>query len=88
METDFHFTVEVADLSDALMLGDLMYRVIGVLQNFSDGTFPGTHPGYVGIRFQAGNDTENVWFMLDKGESAVLDGKRGSDLYYILSNPN
>jgi hypothetical protein len=88
METDFHFVVEVEDLSDLQTLGDLIYRIIRVLQSFSDGTFPGAHPGYVGIQFQAGDDTENAWFILDKGESAILDGKRGSDLYYTLSIPN
>jgi hypothetical protein len=88
METDFRFAVEVEDLSDLQMLGDLMYRIIRVLQSFSDEPFPGAHPGYVEIQFQAGNDTEYVWFILDNGESAISDGKRGSDLYYALSNPH
>ncbi len=88
METDFRFTVEVTDLSDTQALGELIFRIIGVLQNFPEETFPGAHPGYVGMRFQEADDNQNLWFLLENAESAISDGKRGSELYFILSNRN
>jgi hypothetical protein len=84
METDFRFTVEVADLSDTQTLGDLIFQIIAVIQSFPEDAFPGAHPGYVGIRFQSGNKTQNLWFLLDNAESSIADGKQGSELYLIL----
>ncbi len=88
METDFRFTVEVEDLSDTQAMGDVIFQIIGVIKSFPEDAFPGAHPGYVGIRFRANGMDQNAWFILENGENAISDGKRGSELYFILSNRN
>jgi hypothetical protein len=85
METDFHISVEADDLTDTTALGNLLERILVVLDTFS-GTTPGPHPGYIGISFTRAQETLNLWFAVTDGESARALGLHGADLLAELQN--
>jgi hypothetical protein len=80
METDFHISVEVPDLSDTGALGDLLERILVVLDTFPPGATPGPQPGYIGVSFTKGQEILNLWFTVTDGESARALGLHGAAL--------
>ena len=80
METDFHFQVEVADLSNTIALGDLLERILVVLDSFPAEVTPGSQPGYIGVRFIQGNNDTNLWFNVTTSDSARALGLHGAEL--------
>jgi hypothetical protein len=86
METDFRLTAQVDNLADTEQLGNLLERILVVLDGFPAGTTPGTQPGYVGVAFQAGSDTSNLWFLITDGEAARAQDLHGAALLDRLTN--
>ena len=86
METDFHLQLSVADLSDQQALGDLLEKVLVVIDQFPPGKVPGPQTGYIGVEFSAGQDTLNLWFTARAGQSARTQGLHGADLVAALTN--
>ena len=80
METDFRIRVEVQDLADTAALGDLLERILGVLDTFPPGDTPGPQPGYIGVRFVHETEEINLWFTVNSGESARAQGLHGAEL--------
>jgi hypothetical protein len=86
METDFYITVEVADLANTATLGDLLERILIVLDTFPTGATPGSGPGYIGISYVHGTEGFNLWFAATESESARALGLHGSALLEKLQN--
>ena len=60
METDFHITAEVADLTNRDDLGNLLEKILVVLDTFPAGKVPGPQPGSITVSFQAGREELNL----------------------------
>jgi hypothetical protein len=86
METDFRVTVQVKDLNDRALLGQVAEEVLIVLDGFPPGATPGPNPGYIGIRFTDGSAESNLWFTVTDGESARALGLHGAELLDELEN--
>jgi len=80
METDFKLSLEVPDLADTQALGDLVERILVVLDEFPTKSTPGPQPGYVGIHFGSGDQVLNLWFLIEKGKAARGEGLQGAAL--------
>ena len=85
METDFRVSLEVQDLADSAALGDLLERILVVLDGFPPDATPGPQPGYIGVRFIHGTEDINLWFNLTASKSARELGLHGADLYSELN---
>lgn len=86
METDFRVRAEVPDLTDTAALGNLLERVLIVLDAFSPGATPGPQPGYIGVTFFHETEELNLWFTVTDGESARALGLHGAELFTELQN--
>jgi hypothetical protein len=84
METDFHVTAQVKALTDQRQLGDLLERILLVLDKFPAGSTPGPQPGYIGVSFQAGDEGSRLWFPVVDGVSARNQGLHGAALFERL----
>jgi hypothetical protein len=84
MQTDFHITLQVADLTDKQELGSLVETILVVLDKFPAATTPGPNPGYVGISFQKRSEQLNLWFPITQGETARSSGYTGVRLFEAL----
>ena len=88
MENDFDVQLEVADLQDLDALGDLMERVLAVLDALPPESDPPPQPGRIGLKFST-RDTEGTWlyFMEEELESARGRGLTGRALLEALGYP-
>ena len=86
IETDFHITAKVADLTDKDDLGHLLEKILVVLDSFPIGKIPGPEPGYIGVSFQAGSDELNLSFTATAGKSARDQGLHGAALFEELQS--
>jgi hypothetical protein len=86
METDFTFRVPVTDLSDRQTLGDLVEKVLVVLDQFPPGVVPGPNPGQIGVEFSTGQETLGLRFTVKSGKSARQQGLHGADLLAALND--
>jgi hypothetical protein len=84
LETDFHISAKVANLTDRNSLGNLLEKILVVLDNFPTGKIPGPQPGYISVAFQAGNDELNLMFTTTAGKSARALGLHGASLFEKL----
>jgi hypothetical protein len=80
METDFHVTVLVKDLTDRDHLGNLLEQILIVLDGFPPEMTPGTQAGYIRVTFQAGDNEMHLWFTVNDEESARTQGIQGAAL--------
>ena len=80
LETDFHITLKVANLTDKENLGNLLEKVLVVLDTFPADKTPGPQPGSITVSFQAGSDELNLMFTVPAGKSARLQGLHGAAL--------
>ncbi len=79
-ETDFHISLQVETLTDAEHLGDLLEKILAVLDGFPAEATPGLNPGYIGVTFTTGSEKLNLWFTVTDGESARALGLHGAAL--------
>lgn len=86
METDFRITIQVASPTDREALGNLLEKILIVLDQFPPGATPGPQAGYVGVTFQTKEDELRLWFLVEDGESARALGLRGAELLDKLQN--
>jgi len=86
METDFHISLKVDDLGDEQSLGELIESVMNVLVEFPTADTPGPQPGYVGINFEAPDESFRLWVMRTEIESALENGLRGEELFSFLKS--
>ncbi len=80
METDFRISAEVSDLKDTEALGNLLERILIVLDEFPTPSTPGPQPGYIGVRFTSGDQELNLWFQVHDEKAARDQGLHGSQL--------
>jgi hypothetical protein len=86
METDFQITAKVAGLTDKDDLGNLLEKILGVLDAYPTGKTPGPQPGYINISFHAGSDELKIKFIVTAGKSARASGYHGAALLGELQN--
>ncbi len=86
LETDFYITVKVANLSDPSELGDMLEKILVVLDTFPAGKIPGPEPGKIAVSFQAGSKELNLMFSVQAGKSARTQGLHGAELIEKLQN--
>lgn len=84
LETDFRITVKVTDLTDKVDLGNMLEKILGVLDRFPAGKIPGPQPGSINVSFQAGSDEVNMKFTVTAGKSARSRGFQGAALFEEL----
>ena len=83
MQTDFHITYAVNDLSDEV-LGNLLNEIINLLSEYPEESLPGPMPGHIGIRFGKGNEDRYFWFEIGEGLEAIDKGYKGRTLVKLL----
>ena len=81
METDFHITAKVDDLSNKDELGNLLEKILVVLDGFPVGKIPGPQPGYINVSFQSASGELNLMFIVTAGKSAREQGLHGAALF-------
>ena len=86
LETDFRMVAAVDDLADKDNLGNMLEKILGVLDDFTAGDVPGTQAGYIFISFQAGSENLNMSFTVTAAKSARAAGLHGSALLQELQN--
>jgi hypothetical protein len=84
METDFHISAKVADLTKINNLGGLLEKILAVLDAFPPGKIPGPQPGTIAISFQSGKAEAHLSFTISAGKSARLLGLHGEELFEKL----
>ena len=80
LETDFNITVKGADLTDKRSLGNLLEKILVILDAFPVGKIPGPQPGNITISFQSGSDQLNLMFTVAAGKVARQQGLHGAAL--------
>ena len=85
LETDFHILATVNDLTDKDDLGNLLEKVLIVLDDFPAGKIPGPEPGYISVSFQSGSVELNLMFLVSAGKSARAQGLHGAALFDELN---
>ena len=73
METDFNSTLPVSDLSDEAELGNLIIRVMQVIETIPPEQIRGPRPGRVSLLFEAGADRTGVSFYIDQYRALPAD---------------
>jgi hypothetical protein len=86
LETDFYITVKVADLTDLSNLGNLLEKILNVLDSFPPGKIPGPQPGKIAVSFLTGNQKLNLTFTVPAGKSARLQGLHDAALFEKLQH--
>ena len=86
LETDFYFTVKVADLTNRSNLGNLLEKILIVLDTIPPGKIPGPQPGKIVVSFQAGNQDLNLTFTVAAWKSARLQGLHEAPLFDKLQH--
>lgn len=85
-ETDFRVTIPVNYLSDREELGELLARVILVLNAFPPDDTPGPVPGQISVTFMGGDGKLFMRFSVLDAAEAMEDGLSGVDLFETLHN--
>ena len=80
METDFHITAKVTDLTNTDNLGGLLEKILSVLDAFPVGKIPGPEPGTINISFQTGKAESNLSFTAVAWKSVRQLGLHGAAL--------
>jgi hypothetical protein len=86
LEADFYFTVKVVNLTDQSNLGNLLEKILHVLDTIPPGKIPGPQPGKIAVSFQAGNQQLNISFTVTAGKSARLQGLHEAGLFEKLQH--
>ncbi|MCS7011526.1 MAG: hypothetical protein N2049_08000 [Anaerolineales bacterium] len=86
-QTDFYVTILTDTLANPEQLGQLLERVLAVLDKFPPEATPGAHPGSIGISFLTKGESLNLWFTVQQGIEARARGLRGAALLEALKNP-
>jgi hypothetical protein len=86
METDFSFTVKVSSLDDKDDLGNMLERIMVVLDKFTDGSIQMARPGPVNISFQSGDQAIYLSFLVENGKAARDKGLHGAALLQEFLN--
>jgi hypothetical protein len=84
LETDFYITVKDTDLTDRPAMGNLLEKILAILDTFPVGKVPGPQPGNIAVSFQAGSDQWNLIFTVPAGKSARQQGLHGAALILNL----
>ena len=80
LETDFFITVKVANLTDTDNMGNLLDKILVVLDTFPAGKIPGPQPGSIAVSFRVGSEELNLMFTVPAGKTARSLGLHGAAL--------
>lgn len=80
IETDFRITMKVASLEDKDELGNLLEKILTILDKFPIGSLPGSQPGYLFVTFRSGDQEMHLSFLMENGKAAREKGLYGAAL--------
>ena len=80
LETDFFITVKVANLTDTDKMGNLLDKILVVLDTFHAGKIPGPQTGSIAVSFRVGSEELNLMFTVPAGKTARSLGLHGAAL--------
>jgi hypothetical protein len=86
LETDFRIVATITNLNNKDNLGNLLEKILDVLDDFPAGKIPGAQPGYIFVSFRTGSDEINMSFTVTAGNSARAQGQHGKALLEELQN--
>ncbi|MBI9046180.1 MAG: hypothetical protein JEZ06_16930 [Anaerolineaceae bacterium] len=84
LQTDFGLAIEVVDLENKKLLGNIVYDIAVVLGQIKISDLPGTQAGEVNIRFYTANDYADVWFPVEDGEDFIYRNLKGERLMELI----
>ena len=84
METDFYVSLEVNELEDQQVLGELTGQVLDVIAEFPTDETPGPQSGYVGITFVTHGNELRMRFSQTDAKAAIENGLQGEELFNAL----
>jgi hypothetical protein len=84
METDYHLTLPVEDLSDLDHLGALLLSALTVLNEFPVDETPGNMPGRIQVFFSVGEEGRYMYFTETEAYEALASGLTGAALLKAL----
>ncbi|HSV86730.1 MAG TPA: hypothetical protein VLH85_09140 [Levilinea sp.] len=84
MRSDFYLSITVEDVDDRDALGRKLSTAMMILQRFPEGTFLGTQPPSVLVRFEGGENITNLSFSMAEYDQALGDGLAGAALFDAL----
>ena len=85
METDYYITLQVENLDEKQILGELIEKVMEVMAEFPTDETPGPQSGYIGITFKAPRDEIRLWFTQTEAQTAIDNGLQRKALFDALS---
>ncbi len=85
IETDFFYTLVVADTDNKDELGNWTLRLLAVTQKFPPEETPGPNQGYLTIVFQDSQKDARLRVRLDDAIQAKEDGLIGAQFYTVLN---
>lgn len=80
METDFYVFIPVLELNDNKRMGDLIAKILPILDLFPLSKVSGPNEGFVEITFHAGEDQRVFRIPLPRGRQLREQGLRGGEL--------
>ena len=86
METDFNITFQAANLSDEPALGNMVVKVMEIIEAVPPERIIGPRPGRVSILFESGEDRKGVNFYIDEYQALPAD-LRPVDIFQKLQTP-
>jgi hypothetical protein len=84
VETDYHITLAVEDLSDLDHLGAVLLSALTVLNEFPVDETPGNMPGRIQIFFSVGEEGRYMYFTETEASEALASGLTGAALLEAL----
>jgi hypothetical protein len=86
LETDFRFQVQVKTLTDKSLLGDLLERILVIVNDFPPSVTHTPQTGYIAITFEAGANAMRLWFKIEDANAARSRGLHQADLLEELQH--
>jgi hypothetical protein len=86
METDFHVTLQVTDLTDSSTLGGWIVNVMQIIQNIPPDQIVGPQPGRVTVFFEQGTQQSGLAFYINQYR-ALPSGLSNVEIYQALQAP-
>lgn len=86
METDFHVTLQVTDLTDSSTLGGWIVNVMQIIQNISPDQIVGPQPGRVTVFFEQGTQQSGLAFYINRYRALPSD-LSNVEIYQALQAP-
>jgi len=86
METDFNVVLPVPDLKDDEAIGELIEKILIVLDDFAPPRVPGPNPGILELVFTRGSENRSFRVSIEKGRELRSQGLTGAELVKAIES--